>query len=1105
MTIRVALTHETVYRYDRNISLSPHVIRLRPAPHCKTNIVSYSLKVEPENQFLNWQQDPFGNFQARLVFPEKTDRLSVLVDLVADMKVINPFDFFVEAYAENFPFEYEEILKYELAPYLVPSENGKLLDSYVKSLRAEGFAEPKRIIDFIVALNQKLSNDIGYIIRMEPGVQTCEESLRKRTGSCRDSSFLLVQILRRFGLAARFVSGYLIQLKADQKPLEGPKGPEKDFTDLHAWAEVFLPGAGWVGMDPTSGLLTGEGHIPLAATPEPMSAAPIFGYADPAKTEFEFRMEVERIRESPRVTLPYSETRWNDILRRGKALDHKIKDLGLSLSIGGEPTFISDADRQSPEWNHEALGEDKFELSKSLMYKLKDEFTSGSFLQFSQGKWYPGEPLPRWSIGCLWRKDGVELWKDPFLLADGPHASDSKPKAENLDPQKASETLACAICRTLGIDLSYMVPMYEDNLYYLWKEGNLPFEMEKKLSTAFDTLERQRLLKLLDKGFKKEVAFGIPVYYNYLKKEWESSVWHFKREKLFLIPGDSPAGFRIPFSSISDRFREVPYFTSIEKKEALPSRKTLDATIRKRLDSPSKTFGEKELPIQSTIVVEVREGILHVFLPPVPSTDVWVELIASVEQAVLASGLKVRIEGYESSMDERIGQFRITPDPGVIEVNLHPSTSFVELENKTRILYERAIETKLSTEKFQIDGRASGTGGGNHITLGALVPEESPFLKRPDLLRSFATYWQHHPSLSYLFSGLFIGTTSQSPRMDEGREEALYEFEIACRQVDHLESVPPWLVDRLFRNLLVDITGNTHRSEISIDKLYSPTGSTGRLGLVEFRAFEMPPHYKMSVLQQMFVLSLLCRFWEEPYKHPPIRRGTELHDKYLLPFYVWEDFKDVLKDLKSNGYPFYEEDFIPFFEFRFPEYGHVLKDQIRLELRMALEPWDVLGEEANSFGTSRAVDSALERIQVKVEGWTQGRYILSCNGYEVPLKPTGKNGEAVAGVRYKAWSPVFTLHPNLPVTNPLVFDLWDSWSGRSIGGCKYYVSHPGGRSYDTFPVNSFEAESRRINRFIDQGHTAGPTAAPKPLSHPHSPFTLDLRLAPGPGWKKKSP
>ncbi|TGK35628.1 IMP dehydrogenase, partial [Leptospira gomenensis] len=777
-------------------------------------------------------------------------------------------------------------------------------------------------------------------------------------------------------------------------------------------------------------------------------------------------------------------------------------DLGIKISIGGEPTFISDEDRQGTEWNHEALGERKFELSKDLMYRLRGEFASGSLLQFSQGKWYPGEPLPRWSIGCFWRKDGENLWENSALLADAPNASS---KNEISDPRKTSEILAGAICRTLGIDLSYMVPMYEDDLYYIWKEGNLPFEMERELSSVYDSLERSRILRILDKGFKKEAAFAIPVYYNYIIDEWESSSWNPRRDRLFLVPGDSPAGLRIPFASISDRFREFPHFTSLEKKPSLPSRKRIEEKVRKRLDLPPKSFDEKGPPIQSTLVVEERKGMLHVFLPPVPSLEVWLDLIVCVEQAALASGVAIRLEGYEPPTDERIEVFKITPDPGVIEVNLHPSTSFEELELKTRILYEKSIESKLSTEKFQIDGRASGTGGGNHITVGALTPDESPFLKRPDLLRSLVTYWQHHPSLSYLFSGLFIGTTSQSPRMDEGREATLYEFEIACRQVDRLENVPPWLVDRLFRNLLVDVTGNTHRSEISIDKLYSPAGTSGRLGLVEFRAFEMPPHYRMSVVQQMFVLSLLCRFWENPYRRPPIRRGTELHDKYLLPFYVWQDFKEVLEDLKTCGYPFYEEDFIPFFEFRFPEYGRTQKDGIGIELRMALEPWDVLGEEANSFGTSRAVDSALERIQVKVDGWTQGRYALSCNGFEVPLRSTGKIGEAVAGVRFKAWSPTFTLHPNLPVNNPLVFDLWDSWSERSIGGCRYYVSHPGGRSYDTFPVNSFEAESRRISRFADHGHTAGETGAPQNLSHPHSPYTLDLRWAPGPGWKKNVP
>ncbi|MCB1614579.1 MAG: transglutaminase family protein, partial [Pseudomonadales bacterium] len=410
------------------------------------------------------------------------------------------------------------------------------------------------------------------------------------------------------------------------------------------------------------------------------------------------------------------------------------------------------------------------------------------------------------------------------------------------------------------------------------------------------------------------------------------------------------------------------------------------------------------------------------------------------------------------------------------------------------------------------------TGGGNHITLGGTTPADSPLLRRPDLLQSFVTYWQHHPSLSYLFSGAFVGPTSQAPRMDEGRDEMLFEMETAFRQIPDNISEQPWLIDRLMRNLLIDITGNTHRAEFCIDKLYAPNSATGRLGLLEFRGFEMPPHSRMSLVQALLIRTLVARFWKKPYKKPLVRWGTLLHDKFMLPHYIWQDIQEVVRDLREQGFPFQSSWLLPFEEFRFPHYGRVRLDDIEIELRWAIEPWHVLGEEVGSFGTARYVDSSVERLQVKVSGLTQGRYLLVCNGRRVPLRETGRQGEYVAGVRYKAWAPPSSLHPLIGSHSPLVFDLIDTWNGCSIGGCSYHVSHPGGRSYDTFPVNAFEAESRRVNRFDTLRHTQGVYTPrpdvdalreffphqfpPRPMAPPEEeigneyPHTLDLRRKP---------
>jgi uncharacterized protein (DUF2126 family)/transglutaminase-like putative cysteine protease len=1095
MGIRVALHHKTVYEYDRLVTLGPQIVRLRPAPHSRTAIVSYSLKVEPAKQFINWQQDPQANYLARFVFPEPTRAFSLEVDLVADMTVINPFDFFLEPYADQFPFAYESWEERELRPFMETLPAGPLLDAYLASIPRT----PKQSIDFLVGLNQRLQSDIGYLIRLEPGVQTPDETLESRSGSCRDSAWLLVQILRHLGLAARFVSGYLIQLKPDVKSLDGPSGADADFTDLHAWTEVYLPGAGWIGLDPTSGLFAGEGHIPLAATPDPQGAAPVSGMVSPCEVEFKHEMWVTRIHEDPRVTKPYSDAQWDAILKLGDSIDGELIAGDVRLTMGGEPTFVSIDDMDGEEWNTAAHGPNKQRLAGELLGRLRDRFAPGGLMHFGQGKWYPGEQLPRWAYTCYWRTDGKPLWHDRGLVAE-PHKNYG---FGTVEAQLFAETLA----RRLAIGPEFIVTAFEDPVTYLVKERDLPINVDPIQNKLDLPEERDRLRRIFERGLGQPVGFVLPLQRGFGKNgpEWQSGLWMLRAQKLFLMPGDSPVGFRLPLQRLpwqpAADVQQVWAIDPLAPSTPLPiPARRIEASRRgaprPQLQKPSDVvpvFPPGTPVVRTALTVEPRDGKLFVFLPPVSSAEEYVELVAAIEDTAASLRLPVLLEGYTPPPDPRLRNVKVTPDPGVIEVNTDPSSSWRELVDKTTVLYEEARLTRLGTEKFMLDGRHTGTGGGNHLVLGGPTAADSPFLRRPDLLRSFLGFWLNHPSLSYLFSGVFIGPTSQAPRVDESRADSIYELEIAFSLIDRNSNCPPWLVDRIFRHLLVDVTGNTHRAEFCIDKLYSPDSATGRLGLLELRAFEMPPHARMSLAQQLLVRALVAWFWREPFTAQPIRWGTRLHDRYLLPYYVERDFDWVIDALQRAGYPMKAEWFGPHIEFRFPVYGRVNYAGVEIELRQAIEPWYVLGEEPGSGGTTRFVDSSVERMQVRVRGLTNERQIVTCNGRRLPLQSTGVHGEFVCGVRYRAWQPPRCLHPTIPVHTPLVFDLLDLAAGRSVGGCTYYASHPGGRSHDTFAVNSNEAEARRMARFLPFGHTPGPMPIPAAEDNPEFPATLDLR------------
>ncbi|MBI3345640.1 MAG: transglutaminase family protein [Burkholderiales bacterium] len=1137
MSIHVALKHVTRYKYDRPVSLGPQVVRLRPAPHCRTPVLAYSLSVEPKNHFINWQQDPFANYLARLVFPEKTTEFTITVDLVAEMAVYNPFDFFLEPHAQTFPFGYDEAQQIELAPYLQVEPLTPLLAAYLAEIpRTE-----RTTIDFLVELNQKVQNSVSYLIRMEPGVQTPEETLAKASGSCRDSGWLLVQLMRHLGLASRFVSGYLIQLAPDEKALDGPSGTEVDFTDLHAWCEVYLPGAGWIGLDPTSGLLAGEGHVPLAATPTPGSAAPISGAVDESEVEFEHEMRVTRIWESPRVTRPYTEAQWTDVLALGEQVDRELRLGDVRLTMGGEPTFVAVADRDAAEWNTDALGPTKRLYAQQLTHRLRDEYGQGGFLHFGQGKWYPGEQLPRWALSIYWRADGEPCWKNPDWFADE--------REGHAYTHAHAQTFMGALTRHLGLTDSFVQPAYEDTWYYLWRERRLPVNVDPFDTRLDDEMERARLRRVFAQGLDEVVGYVLPLARTpdtpaLAGLHWQTGPWFLRDERLYLMPGDSPMGWRLPLDSLPWVSKgDYPYLIEQDPfapRDALPALSTLKLQLQGVVGAASRpgllagaglAAGDGKGPVtaaaparfesahgitRTALCVEARDprrangpkaesqgsasGVLYVFTPPLEKLEHYLELLTAVEAACEETGFKIVLEGYPPPRDPRLKLLQVTPDPGVIEVNIHPAHNWRELVDHTEFLYEAARLTRLSSEKFMIDGRHSGTGGGNHFVLGGATPADSPFLRRPSLLASLLAYWHNHPSLSYLFSGLFIGPTSQAPRVDEARNDQLRELEIALAEIHKAEAqygarVPPWLIDRALRNVLVDVTGNTHRSEFCIDKLYSPDSATGRLGLLELRAFEMPPHARMSIVQQLLLRALVARFWRQPYRAPLVRWGTELHDRFLLPHFIREDFSDVIEDMGRAGYSLDAAWFAPHLEFRFPKFGEFAARGVHVTLRGALEPWHVMGEEGSAGGTVRYVDASMERLEIHVSGLIDPRHRVTVNGIALPLQPTGRAGEYVAGVRYRAWLPQSALHPTIPVHAPLTVDLVDTWQQRSLGGCRYFVSHPGGRSYETLPVNAYEAESRRLSRFVAMGHTPGQVDVGEPRRSLEFPFTLDLRKA----------
>jgi len=829
--MQVAVHHQTRYLYERPISLGPQVIQLRPAPHCRVPILSYSLEVTPADRLLSWQFDPLANHVARAIFPSKTTEFAVEVSLVADITPMNPFDFVVDPAYATLPFAYADDVARDLKPFLdpcpLPDETGPRFKSFLQSLDQQG----QTTVNFLVGLNARLRDEIGYTTRLEHGVQSSEETLTLRTGSCRDTSWLLVQLCRHLGLAARFVSGYLVQLTNEGDPTS----PAVDSADLHAWAEVYLPGAGWIGMDPTSGLLTAEGHIPLACSSTASGAAPIWGTVEPAKVDFEHTISVRRLNQRPFFSKPYSDEEWKQVRTVAHLVDRDLEAQDVRLTIGGEPTFVGMDEVESAQWSVEALGDLKQKLGLGLIRSLRTRTAPGALLHLGQGKWYPNEPLPRWAFHCLSRLDGVPVWEDGELFA-------LQEKEYGFDQRDALRYLQ-ALTRRLGASPENILPAFE------------PFEDEDETAVPA--------------GFVLPLRRRQPDGH----LAWSSQLWFDRPERFVLSPGDSPIGFRIPVTAMPFVAPEtLLYDCELDRDGNLVmGRAKLAASPARFPERFGQTPSPDPLPavpkdaasatelIRPSLCAQVREGRTHVFLPYVPVLADFLDLVAAVEETAQHLSMPVWVEGYPAPHDTRMRAFSLTPDPGVLEVNLPPTSAWDDLESLNAMLADEAQKHRLIAGKFAYDGGHLATGGGSHITVGGPSVAESPILRRPDLLRSMVTFWQNHPSLSYLFSGMYVGPTSQYPRVDEARVDALYELDVAFAHLPEGEC-PPFILDGLFRNLLVDVTGNSHRAEFCIDKLYPPQGQGLRIGILELRAFEMPPHYRMDLLQKLLVRALVCVF-----------------------------------------------------------------------------------------------------------------------------------------------------------------------------------------------------------------------------------------------------
>jgi uncharacterized protein (DUF2126 family) len=731
------------------------------------------------------------------------------------------------------------------------------------------------------------------------------------------------------------------------------------------------------------------------------------------------------------------------IFELGQQADAIFAAHDLIVTQGGEPTFVPE-NPTLPEWNTAALGAEKLFYARRFARHLVPVLLPGAVVFQSFGKQYPGEPLPRWRVGLYRSRSGPPVWNDLSHL-----------RLDQGDVPQVTHKVALQFVIALADELcleNTSLPAYEDfaELMRLSRAGKDSYPLPR-----FSRRTRKFLLTEVSDAelIRWETLFnpaGYVLPLDYTETHWTTSPWELaKDEDLILIPGSSPIGLRLPLSDLPE--------------EAL----------------------------RRALTAEVKAGELIVFLPPLPSFEAFCALVRAIEGVVARGNFPpIALEGYAPLDSPDLDQIAFMADPGVIEVNLPPAASWAEFERVNRIIYTAAEQSGLRGFKFQFSGRKVSTGGGAHIILGGPSIVNNPFIRRPSLLASFLRFFQNHPSLSYVFTGLFIGPSSQAPRVDESAFEVPYELEIALRAIEQMPAPgDPVMIDAILRNLLLDWNGNTHRAEISIDKFYSAVAPNGRLGLVEFRDFEMVPTADMFLATNVLLRVLAASFVEQPYTRPLVEWREALHDRFALPHFLAQDLAEVLEYLRERRFDFPTDTFVPHMEFRFPLITTWESCGAHWELRQALEPWPVMGD-----GTaSRSVDASTDRLQVLAHASDNSTFHIGVNGLRVPLQPQPEN-IFVAGVRYRLFDNCWGLQPHIRAHSPLRFDVIDTATGKIVYAFDFMNWKPQAGNYDGLPQSEEEANRRVAERVIPRLERCGRKADLREITlSPNAPFTLDLR------------
>jgi uncharacterized protein (DUF2126 family) len=723
--------------------------------------------------------------------------------------------------------------------------------------------------------------------------------------------------------------------------------------------------------------------------------------------------------------------------------DTKLAAAGLVLTQGGEPTFVPH-DTTAPEWNIAALGPEKLLYARRLARELATtQFRGGVVLQ-SFGKQYPGEPLPRWQVGVYRSRAGEPLWSDLGRL-----------RLDQATAARSDAQMPARFIRHLAEGLGLpdtALPAYENFATRLESEDSAE---AARLLPRFSRREGAFVSQPLTDEARRTwqphfepAGWVLPLGHD--GERWETGEWTLPEgDDLILLPGDSPIGLRLPLSRLPD-----------------------DALRR-------------------GLTVEIRDGDLLVFLPPLPGFAAFAALVRTIEKLVVALDLPpIRLEGYTPPGDDDLEAIALTSDPGVLEVNLPPVDNWPDFERVIHGLFASAHAAGMRSFKYQLSGRRVSTGGGAHIVLGGPDLEHNPFIQRPALLSSFLRFLQHHPSLSYAFSGLFAGPSSQAPRVDESAFDLPYELEITLKALEKMpQPGDPVMIDGLLRNLLMDWNGNTHRAELSVDKFYNGNAPNGQYGLIEFRAFEMVPEPELLLAANVLLRSLAACFAEQPFTSPLIDWREALHDRFALPWFLRQDLRAVIGYLNAHGFTFADDAFEAQLDFRFPVLANFRTGDVRWTLRQALEPWPVMGEHQ---GSGRSVDSTTDRLELLAEGDSSG-LAATVNGIRVPLIEAGP-GVAAGAIRYRLFDNPWGLQPHITAHSPLHFEVVALADTRVLYAVDYLNWKTEDHDYDGLPDSDAEARRRVAERLTPRPDLAGRIAAFREVPQsPHAPFTLDLR------------